>query len=335
MPSPPAPEELPPAAAAVPSNHRSLRKQTSTIVAGRSKGKNKDTTDAPEGLSAADSDNLGRIGLGWCDPGETAGAGRKRSDENTLRMAAYAVNLEKSLATQARIARERNEELQLLIHEVRVACESHAAASQVPSFNLSADPTFRQLHTAVIENRQRLQVMAELPSPSTPLPSVAVPAAVLPAPPPLPAIPARRPLNDAFMPAGKRARVAARASTECDVLYGPVNPNGDARAIAGAAMEMVDHVTPGDVRNAIYAPGRPGTISIRFKEYPKALVFTTSVQASPPVAGQYARFADATYPPSNPVDIIQGNANPTASTSTAANPIDIIRGTVHNGQAAW
>lgn len=161
-----------------------------------------------------------------------------------------------------------------------------------------------------------------------------------PAPPPLPtipAIPARRPANDAFMPAAKRARGTGRPSTDCDVLYGPVDPNGDARIIANAAMEVVDHLAPGDVRNAIFANGRPGIISIRFREYSKALVFITAIQSSPPIPGQHAQFADATNIAtlSNAISIIQGT--PVASTSAAAtaNPIDIIRGATYGNQAPW
>lgn len=142
MPSPPAPSDLPPLAAAVPSNNRSLRRHTSATIAGRNKGKNKETTDTPDGLSSADVENLARIGLGWRDTKETASARQSRVDDNFVRMAAYSINLEKSAATQLRIVRERTDELQLLVHEVRVACERHAATAQVPSFNITADPAF-------------------------------------------------------------------------------------------------------------------------------------------------------------------------------------------------
>lgn len=88
------------------------------------------------------------------------------------------------------------------------------------------------------------------------------------------------------MPQSKRSRTLGQQNA--DVLYGPVDAEGNSRTIAKAAMELVSGLHPLDVFSAQYAPGQPGIISIRFKSHDAADRFIESMEAEPLIEGQAA-----------------------------------------------
>jgi hypothetical protein len=311
-----------------PTSARSLRGQTS-----RSSMKSKETTPAVQGSSAnpilppSNLQALLRVGMVPGASNETAQQFRARHNENEGHLAAFAANLELTAATHDREHSQRMRELTLLIQEVRAACEqrSHAPAAE-PSLSPSAlieNPAFKELHAAVVEDRHRITALSRtVDSVRREVNERAEDTHALPLIPPLPttfAPPQKRFLEEPFVPPSKRSNPGLHQSN--DVLFGPVDPNGDARAIANAAVDLIDELDRSDIYTAKYAAGRPGVISIRFRNSEAAEVFLMAVGAAPSLDGQTAIRAGENTP-------TRRSATPgvISRQSTPLSPHDIITG---------
>lgn len=314
------PKSLPPpslqgdSALVPPTSARSLVRQSSRSFAARNKDSPPVVPAVVPGSSAnqivtpSDLDCYTLVGMTAPAATETAHHARIRHNANETHIAVFLASLESNINSQDRVHRDRLEEVLLLVNEIR-------------GTSLVDNPVIKQLHTALVEDRDRITelvsavhrvekaVTAKVPE-DRPLPV-----------PPLPSIPSspphvsRRPLEDPSMPAPKRLRSSGRSYV--DVLYGPVDCDGIPSAIANAAMELTRGLQPSDVFSAQFVPGQPGIISIRFRDYTKADRFMTAIEEKPLLQGQTAiRAMDAA-----PFGLRSGrNQGPTPS------PLDIIRG---------
>ena len=301
-------EDAAAAALVRPTSARSLVRQSSRSFVARKR----DLPTVVHGSSAnpiiapTDLDCYVRVGMAAASPGETAQQARTRHNENETHIATFLDALERSSAAQDRLHRERLEELLLLVKEIQ-------------STNLVDNPVIKQLHAAVVEDRTRItdlvgavqRVEKDITDrnvnsyPLPPIPSI---------PPSSPYVPTR-PLDDPPLPAPKRLRTSGQQYV--DVLYGPVDSEGDPTMIANAAMDLIRGLHPTDIYSARYAPGQQGVISIRFRDHAKADRFMSAIDEKPLLQGQTAIPAgDSTTGRAG-----LGNRQPSAPT-----PLDIIRG---------
>jgi hypothetical protein len=213
------------------------------------------------------------------------------------------------------------------------AQQIHSPAIQrsdnVTAASLIDNPVVRQLRDAVVEDRNRISdIINDVRQMRTETEERDLRSS--PGPPYIPPFPtpissrSKRPLYDpgrATPP--KRFRTGSQQHP--DVLYGPVDPDGDPKAIANAAMDLIFGLQPNDVFSSKYVHNQPGTISIRFRNHDAAQRFIESIEADPLLEGQLAFPAGA------------GSMTPVASPamgpnrqSTAPNPRDILRGSGRN-----
>lgn len=148
-------------------------------------------------------------------------------------------------------------------------------------------------------------------------PSIPIP--LLPQlPPPLSS---KRSLDEpATPPQAKRYRMEAPQYT--DVLYGPVNAEGNPRTIANAALGLIPDLSSEDVFSAQYAHNRRGVLSLRFRDQTSADRFISFIANQPLLEGQTAVYAGAAG--SNSVS----GSGPEAIVrrSSGLTPREIIRG---------
>ena len=296
-----------------PTSSRSLRGQSS-----KSFSKGKDVALAVPGSSAspiigeASLKALHHIGMKPADTSESAQQARSRLNVNEARLAEFVAKLEQTAAIENREQSKRLQEVSLLIADVRTACEQqmHSPAVRVSdsiaAVALVDNPVVQQLRSAVVEDRNRItDMIADLRQLRTDLDGQSThrPAALLPIPPlPIPPIPAfnfrqKRPLDDrSSPPRTKRFRAASEAYQLADVLYGPVDTEGNPKAIACAAMEIVDGLNQDDVYSAKYVHGQPGVISIRFQSQDAADRFVAAMEVEPILEGQTAVPAGVSTP---------------------------------------
>jgi hypothetical protein len=189
--------------------------------------------------------------------------------------------------------------------------------------SLVENPVIRQLHTAVVEDRNRITElvgsMQKMECEFVQSASQALP--LIPAIPASATVPMPHALDDSVMPPPKRLKTAGQQNP--DVLYGPVDTEGNPRAIAKAAMELIPGLQLNDVYSAQYVPGQMGVISIRFRDHDKADEFMTAIERKPLLQGQTAVPAGApARPPAG-----RGNVGSVGQQQPAIqSPIDIIRG---------
>lgn len=258
-------------------------------------------------------------------PGETAQQARARHNENETHVATFLANMERIVAAQDRTYRERTDEQLLLINELRTAIDrvQHLVDARHPLEGLVESPIIKQLHAAVVEDRNRIvglvSAVQRLENGEMDK-EIAVNRDTLPGIPVLPSSATTRPsraLEDPVVSAPKRFKSSAQPYT--DVIYGPVDSNGNPSAIAGAAMELIPGLQPNDVYSARYPPGQPGVVSIRFRDYVKASHFISAIEREPLLEGQTAVMAEGTaregarlgnmsnrQPGLSPLDIIRG-----------------------------
>ena len=289
-----------------PTTARSLRRQSSRSFAARNKGSS--STSVIPGSSAnpiiapADIDCYVRVGMAPAATGELAQQARTRHNVNKTQIATFLATLECSISSQDRMHRERMEEIALLIQEVRAACdrdhksckrgEGELSDSAHTLEGLVASPVILQLHSAVVEDRNRITELVVVvqrvekqigEKASAPLVLPHIPS--IPLSQATPSLP-KRALDSPIMPPQKR--LAASGQDGGDVFYGPVDTEGNPHEIAEATMEIMSGLQPADVYNAQYAPGQPGVISICFRSGVKADRFIAAIGANPPVSGQTA-----------------------------------------------
>ena len=319
-----------------PTAARSLRRQSSRSFAARNKGSSSALvvpgSSANPIIAPADIDCYVHVGMAPAATGETAQQARTRHNVNETQIASFLATLERSVLSQDRIHRERMEEMALLVQEVRAACDrDHKSCERGEGESdsartlegLVASPVILQLHSAVVEDRNRItELVAAVQrvekqigdKPSAPLVLPHIPS--IPPSQAAPSLP-KRALDSPIMPPQKR--FAASGQDGGDVFYGPVDTEGNPREIAEAVMEMVSGLQPVDVYNARYAPGQPGVISIRFRNGVKADRFIAAIAANPPVNGQTAVRAGA--------PLHQGVSAPQMGHhQQRRTPLDIIRG---------
>jgi hypothetical protein len=141
------------------SSDRSMHNQTSHGFTTRAKAKGVVVGfRATPIIAPSDIECFLHIGILPPPASETAAQAQAWHTENKAHLAAYVVNLEHSTSSYHHITCERIDELTLLIHTIRVACElhteQHVPAEHSPPLNLN--PDFKSLHTAVIESRTQL-----------------------------------------------------------------------------------------------------------------------------------------------------------------------------------
>jgi hypothetical protein len=280
-----------------PTSSRSLRGQTS-----RSFSKGKETAAPAPGSSAtpiiapSDIQALTRVGMTPAASGESAQGARGRHNENEARVATFITNLENVVAMQGREHSDRLQELTLLVRNVSSTCEKQIHSPAVANANLVDNPVVQELRSVVIEDRNRITEMGaritDMANEIRHLRSDSGDSRRPPSIPPIPTLPPvsyshpKRPVEDYFT-TGQAKRARSSQNPNPDVIYGPVDTDGNPKTIACAAMEQVPGLHPNDVFSAKYTH-QQGYISVRFRNHESADRFMESMDVDPLYEGQTA-----------------------------------------------
>jgi hypothetical protein len=313
-------------------NTRSLSRQTSTSfraaaavanapappARGRQPAQPTAPTLAPQGSSPSTADAYFHLGMTPAPSvSETAGAAHTRHNDNEVAIVNTIRRLEHIQQSQDHIARERHEELTLMLNGARLTAAEdsrklrevqhgdHAALSELVGAvnNLRRDVAgFRPGNSAA-------SAVAPLPALVNPGPASSSPqrSGATFGPPASEATSSRvrhdpPPADDETSPA-KRQRT--QEGEHHDVLFYEVATTGEPRDIARAACMAIPNLTAGSFLNAIRGRGRAATISIRFRTRPLALTFIDAIQNCPPpnFDGLHACWTPAA---ADPIAIIRG-----------------------------
>ena len=324
----------------LPTSSRSMRGQSS-----RSFSKTRDSVMAVQGSSATPiiassaTQALQRVGMAPAGAGESANAARARLNENEARLAEFVTSLEERAVKQDREQSQRLQELTLLVREGRAACEQqvHSPALQtsdsITSSSIVDNPVVLQLHSVVVEDRLRItelvneirHLRADIDRQRTRTASPALPF-IPQLPAPLPSRPKRSLEDRSEPPRAKRLRTESQQHP--DVLYGPVDREGNPRTIANAVLGLIPGLQQKDVYTAKYAHNQPGILSLRFRNHVVAERFIDFIDKFPILEGQTAIAAGPVGTPSISASGLGGENGP----SSGLTPQEIIRGVVKSPQ---
>ncbi|KAJ7774586.1 hypothetical protein DFH07DRAFT_952295 [Mycena maculata] len=315
------------------SNNRSLVRQTSTSF--RAAAASANSAAASANLNgrvapAAQSTAASALANGYFQYGmnptpsgiETAAAARTRYNDNQDTVVNIFQRFDQEAQSQARITRERHEEVNLMINQAQItASEETRKLWDVQVADYSA---LSQLVNAVNGLRRDVTVLRSRPTTRAnpvlgPLPvlvDATTPSAPssrstgVMGPPPSEASSLGThhecPLFDDNAPPAKRQHTNAPQDRDpFDVWFYDVATSGEPRDIARAAMQAIPHLTGGSFLNAIRVRSKSATISIHFHSLPFALTFIDAIENCPPpnFEGLHVCWAPAS---ADPISIIRG-----------------------------